>query len=174
MTMGRVARLGLLVFLVAILQVAAISGVEALGATPDSLLVVLVAVALREGSIGGAVAGFAAGLIVDTVTLGTLGVSSLLFAVAAYWVGRYGETTGRGRAHALALAVAVTTALVGLCAYALHYMLGEEVNAANALTPIVPAIALNLILAYPLSRVVSWSLGQLEHEERGTEVEVLA
>ena len=33
-------------------------------------------------------------------TLDTLGVTALLYAVAGYWVGRYGETTGRDRAHA--------------------------------------------------------------------------
>ena len=42
------------------------------------------------------------------MTLGTLGVTSILLTVAGYWAGRYGETTGRGRAYAPSL-----TAFVG-------------------------------------------------------------
>ena len=81
------------------------------GGVPDLLLVTLVAVALLRGSIVGAAGGFFAGLLVDTATLGTLGLTSLVLTVAGYWIGRYGETTGRDRAHAPFLSVAVVTIL---------------------------------------------------------------
>ena len=55
------------------------------------LLVTIVCVALLRGSIPGAMAGFAGGLLVDIGTLGTLGVTALLLTVAGYWAGRYGE-----------------------------------------------------------------------------------
>ena len=84
-----------LVFVVALVQVSLLSSVEILGGTPDLVLVTLVAIALLRGSIFGACAGFAAGLLVDTANLGTLGVTSLLLTLAGYWIGRYGETTGR-------------------------------------------------------------------------------
>ena len=58
----------------------------------------VVCIALAAGSIAGAVAGFAGGLLVDVMTLGTLGTTSLVLTLAGYWAGRYGETTGRGRA----------------------------------------------------------------------------
>ena len=48
----------------------------------------------------GAVAGFMTGLLLDTATLGTLGVTSLLLTVGGFWIGRYGETTARDRFHA--------------------------------------------------------------------------
>ena len=66
---------------------------------PDLLLVMLVAVALLRGSMFGAIGGFFAGLLVDTASLGTLGLTSLVLTIAGYWIGRYGETTGRDRAH---------------------------------------------------------------------------
>ena len=75
------------------------------------MLVTLVSVALLRGTIFGAVAGFGAGLVVDTATLQTLGVSSLLLTIAGYWIGRYGETTGRDRTHAPFVSVAVVTIL---------------------------------------------------------------
>ena len=42
---------------------------------------------------------------------GTLGLTSLVLTLAGYWIGRYGETTGRDRAHAPFLSVAVVTVL---------------------------------------------------------------
>ena len=71
-----------------------------LGGTPTSCSSTLVAIALLRGSVFGAVAGFGAGLLVDTANLGTLGVTSLLLTIAGYWIGRYGETTARDRFHA--------------------------------------------------------------------------
>ena len=99
-------------FVVAILQVSAFSSVGIGGGGPDVLLVTLVSIALLRGAVTGAVAGFAAGLIVDVATLGTLGVTSLLLTLAGYWAGRYGETTGRSRAHAPLVATVAATVFV--------------------------------------------------------------
>ena len=93
------------------------------------MLLTLVAIALLRGSIFGAVAGFFAGLLVDTANLGTLGVTSLLLTIAGYWIGRYGETTGRDRAHAPFVSVAVVTVLVQFGALILHFVLGDPVSA---------------------------------------------
>jgi len=54
-------KVGVLVFLAAILQVSVFSSVDILRGTPDLLLVMLVAVALLRGSVVGAAAGFWAG-----------------------------------------------------------------------------------------------------------------
>src|SRR5262249_51226570 len=94
------AKAALLIFVAAILQVTVFSQIDILGGYPDVVLLTLMAIALLRGSIYGAVLGFFAGLIVDTANLGTLGVASLLLTIAGYWIGRYGETTGRDRVHA--------------------------------------------------------------------------
>ena len=75
-----------------------------LGVQAFLLLVTIVCVALVAGSLPGAIAGFAGGLVVDVMTLGTLGTTSIVLTLAGYWAGRYGETTGRGRAYAPPLA----------------------------------------------------------------------
>ena len=147
-------RAAVLVALVAIFQVSILAPTSILGGTPDAMLVVLVCLALMRGSVAGAVAGFAGGLLVDTATLGTLGITALLLTVAGYWAGRYGETTGRGRAYAVPLTVAVMTVLVAFGGLGLHYMLGETVSAHRAIvTTLLPAIPLNLLLAWPLNRL---------------------
>ena len=101
----------LLIFVAAILQVTIFAQLDILGGYPDVVLLTLMAIALLRGSIYGAALGFFAGLIVDTANLGTLGLTSLLLTIAGYWIGRYGETTGRDRLHAPFVSVAVATVL---------------------------------------------------------------
>lgn len=165
---------GALVFLAAILQVSVFASVDILRGSPDLLLVTLVAVALLRGSIAGAVAGFWGGLVIDTANLATLGVTSLLLTLVGYWVGRYGETTGRDRSHAPFVSVAVVTFLYSLGALALHFVLGEPAPARVVLVDtLVQRIALNLILTWPVYALVRRLLPLHQRIERTREVELL-
>jgi rod shape-determining protein MreD len=146
-----VAKVGLLVFVASIVQVTILNATGLAGGTADVLLVTLVGVALLRGSIYGAGAGFFGGLLVDVATLQTLGLTSLVLTVAGYWIGRYGETTGRERAHAPLLSVVVVTALYAVSAYGLHFMLGDPVSARLALVDALPGtILLNAVVAVPV------------------------
>jgi len=162
-----------LVFAASIVQVSVLTPHAAIsGGTADVLLVTLVCIALLRGSITGAVAGFAGGLLVDVATLGTLGVTALLLTVAGYWAGRYGETTGRGRAHAVPLAVGVITILAAFAGLGLYYMLGDDVSAHRALvTALLPTLLLNLLIAWPVSRLCRALLGR-NSVERPREMEL--
>ena len=168
------AKAGLLIFAAAILQVTIFSEIDILGGYPDVVLLTLVAIALLRGSIYGASAGFAAGLLVDTANLGTLGVTSLLLTIAGYWIGRYGETTGRDRAHAPFVSVAVATVLVQLGALILHYMLGDPVSARVVLLDTLPAkVGLNLLLTLPVYALVRRLFAFAAQPEGVTEVRLL-
>src|SRR3954467_14154647 len=165
------AKVGVLIFVAAILQVTLFSSAEILGGTPDVVLLTLVAIALLRGSIYGAGAGFAAGLLVDTANLGTLGVTSLLLTVAGYWIGRYGETTGRDRAHAPYVSVGVVTVLYALGALIVHYMLGDPVvGRVVLLDSLPPSLLLNLLLTAPVYAIVRRLLPPVSTLERTTEV----
>jgi rod shape-determining protein MreD len=149
------AKAAALFFVVAIVQVTIVSEIGLLGGSPDLVLVTLVAVALTQGSIFGAVSGFWAGLVLDVARLGTLGFTSLLLTLAGFWIGRYGETTGRDRAHAPLLSVAVVTILYAVGSLVLHFLLREPAPARIALIDELPAtIALNLVLTYPVFALV--------------------
>lgn len=163
-----------LLFLAAIGQVSIFSSVSLLGGTPDVVLVALVAVSLLRGPVLGAAAGFWAGLVLDTANLETLGVTSLLLTLAGYWIGRYGETTGRDRAHAPFLSVAVITFLYSLGALILHFLLGEPAPARVALVDaLFPGIFFNLLLAWPVYAVCRRLFPPIERAERGREVRLL-
>lgn len=119
-------KIAVLLFVAAVMQVSVFSEIDVFGAAPDLLLVTLVAVSLLRGSVAGAVGGFLAGLIVDTASLGTLGLTSLVLTLAGFWIGRYGDTTGRDRAHAPYLSIAVVTVVYEVGLLVLHFVLGES------------------------------------------------
>jgi rod shape-determining protein MreD len=162
-----------LLFVAAILQVSIFTQVHILGGVPDILLVTLVAVALLRGSMIGAVGGFFAGLLVDTATLGQLGLTSLLLTVAGYWIGRYGETTGRDRGHAPFTSVAVITVLYAFGVLIVHFVLGERAPAGDVVRGLLPAIVLNLILTAPVYALVRRVLRPLDRGDYATEVQLL-
>jgi rod shape-determining protein MreD len=142
---------GAVFFAAVVLQSAIFSGIEPGGGSADLVLVTLTAIALLRGSIFGAVAGFYAGFLVDAGNLQTLGTTSLLLTLAGYWIGRYGETTGRDRAHAPLLAIAVVTVLYAFGDLGMHYLLGDPVSARDGLVGALPAqIVLNLVLTVPV------------------------
>jgi rod shape-determining protein MreD len=173
MTLGDGVKAAALLFVAAVFQVSVFSQVHVFGAVPDVMLVTLVAVALLRGSVVGAVGGFCAGLVVDTATLGTLGLTSLVLTLAGYWIGRYGETTGRDRAHAPFLSVAVVTVLYQFGLLVVHFVLGENAPAGAVVRSLVPAIVLNLILTAPIYAVARRLLRPVNRDELTAEVQLL-
>ena len=171
--LAEAGKAGALLFLVAIVQVSILAGVDVLGGTPDLLLVTLVAIALLRGTLVGAAGGFFAGLVVDTANLEMLGLTSLLLTVAGYWIGRYGETTGRDRGHAPFLSVAVVTLLYAFGALLVHFMLGQHAPAGAVAADVWATIALNLILTAPVYWIVRRLLRPLDWGDRATEVHLL-
>ena len=154
-------------FVAAILQVSVFSGVTILNGTPDLLLVAIICIALLRGPVVGAVIGFWGGLLVDTANLETLGVTSLLLTVAGYWIGRYGETTGRDRTHAPFVSVAVITLLYAIGSLAFRFVLGDPAPAREVLwSTLFQGIALNLILTWPVYALCRWVLPSIARRER--------
>ena len=144
-------KVAVLLFVAAVAQVSDFSQIDVFGAQPDLLLVTLVAVSLLRGSVAGACGGFFAGLIYDTSLLGTLGLTSLVLTLAGFWIGRYGETTGRDRAHAPLLSVAVVTVLYAIGSLVMHFLLRESAPARIVLIEELPAtVALNLLITFPV------------------------
>jgi rod shape-determining protein MreD len=166
------AKVAAFMFLAALVQSSILGAIELAGGAADVVLVSVAAVALLRGSIYGAGAGFFAGLVLDTANLATLGQTSLLLTIAGYWIGRYGETTGRDRSHAPLLSVAVITVLYALASVALHVVLGDPVDARAALLEgLIPAILLNLLLTIPVYALAKRVLGP--REWRQAEVRLL-
>ncbi len=175
MSAGAWGRAFAVVFFAALLQVVIVSSMVIGGGSPDVLLLVVVALGLVRGAIPGALLGFTGGIVVDLVTLDTLGLTSLILTLAGFWAGRYAETTGRDRRLAPLIAAGAITLLAGVFGFVLHYLLGEEVVVEQALvTALVPAFVLNLVLALPVYVLVRRIVGEGDRYEVVPEVEVLA
>ncbi len=166
-------KVAVLLFVAAIAQVSIFGQLHVFGAVPDILLVTLVAISLLRGSVAGAVGGFFAGLIVDTASLGTLGLTSLVLTLSGFWIGRYGETTGRDRAHAPYLSIAVVTVLYELGLLVVHFVLGESAPAGAVVRSLLPAVVLNLIVTGPVYGLVRRLLRAMERQELSAEVQLL-
>ncbi len=118
------ARLAIVVLAGVILQVSFFSYLSFFGATPDALTVLIASVGLLGGALVGAVAGFAAGLLLDSTLLQALGVSSLALMTAGYLAGRYREAfTVEGVLRPALIAGGVTLLATAVFA-ALQIMLG--------------------------------------------------
>jgi rod shape-determining protein MreD len=173
-TVTDAAKAAAFLFVVVIVQIAILSDVTIVHGRVQLLLVSVVSVALLRGAVFGAVAGFSAGLIADTGIFGMLGFTSLLLTLAGYWVGRYGETTGRDRAHAPLLSVAVITVLYQFGALILHFVLGEPAPGREVLlVSLVPTVVLNLLLTVPVYALVRRILRQPEWSGAAREVRLL-
>ena len=162
----------LVLFVASLLQLAVLTEYHVFR-TASIVLVALLSIALLRGSVFGAVAGFLVGLLLDTATLGTLGVTSLLLTVGGFWIGRYGETTARDRFHAPFVSVAVVTVLYLFGQLVLQFMLGEPAPAGLMADSLPGALLLNLLLTLPVYALARRLFPPLELGDRVREVRLL-
>jgi rod shape-determining protein MreD len=142
---------GALMVFAALVQVSLASTIEVAEGHPDVVLVLVIGIALLRGPLFGAVVGFWAGLVLDVASLETLGLTSLLLTLVGYFAGRLGDVTTKSSAHPSLVAVALGTIGFGLGSAVLHFMLGSTISAGEFFVGVLlPSLALNLLLAYPL------------------------
>ena len=74
------------VFVLAVLQLSAMPQLIPGSVTPDLLVILVVTIALTRGAEAAALTGFAAGVLLDAMLVGRLGLTSLLYMAAGLWV----------------------------------------------------------------------------------------
>jgi len=119
-------RLALIIAVAVVLQLSFFSLLSVLGVTPDLLSVVIVSLGLLGGAVAGAVCGFAAGFLLDSALLQTLGVSSMVLLSVGYLAGRYREGFEITNSLVAPLLAAGLTALGAAAFSAIQLMLGVE------------------------------------------------
>ena len=159
-------------FVASLLQLSVLTEYHAFR-TSSIVLVALLSLALLRGSVFGAVAGFGTGLLLDTATLGTLGVTSLLMTISGFWIGRYGETTARDRFHAPYVSVAVVTGLYSFGQLFLQFVLGEPAPGGLVVHALPLGLLLNLLLTLPVYGLIRRLFPPLVLGDRVREVRLL-
>ncbi len=155
-----------LMLVVGLVQISFVTPVSIAGGHADLVLVTLVSVALLRGALLGAVAGFWAGLVLDVGALQPLGLSSLVLTLAGFWVGRFGEATRRNSPHPPLIAAALATVWWAVGSALLNFMLGQSVPAGELFGHVLlPTLALNVLIAYPVYRLVA-RLFRVDERER--------
>ena len=141
-----------MVLVAVLLEVSVMPYVNVARGIPDLIAPTIVVIALLRGTLVGAVAGFAAGLLVElTAPIGTLGVLALLYLAVGAWCGRYCEREESASLLApLALSVIAALAVqVGYLVFQL--LLGNEMPASELVGQVIfPTVALTALLSPPI------------------------
>ena len=148
-----VVKAALFILLAAVVQVSFVNAFELAEGHVDIVVLVLTGTALLRGPIFGACAGFFAGLVLDTATFGTIGLSSLLLTLAGYAAGRLGEATSdhQNQRARILIAVALVTVGVEVGSLIVHTLLGQSAAVGTIIWRVLlPELGLNLLLAVPV------------------------
>ena len=153
---GTFVRLGLLVLVGVVLQVAGVATLHIFGASPDLVPLIVGTVGLLGGSVYASVVGFACGLLIDLAVGQPVGASSLVLTAVGYGVGRYQEV--RDPAHGLLPipigAAATAGYVIGFAALSFMLQVRGPVSA-SVIREMIITILLNALLAlliFPLIR----------------------
>lgn len=148
-------RVAILSVVVVFAQIGLISEVPVFGVSIDISPLLVAFTGFLCGSMLGAIAGFAVGLLIDLALLQTLGVTSLTFTLIGYWSGRLRELRDPQAALTPLLvgAAAAASAMVG---YSLiEFLLGVDAPVSfELLRDIVVGLLLDTVVALPMWALV--------------------
>ncbi len=144
-----------------VLQVGVLADIQPFGVHADLMLLLGICAGLAGGPTRGAIVGFAAGLLVDSVLPGTLGISALSCSVVGFAAGAFRESVMSSSRSMDMLVAAVGTA-AGVLIYALlSQLLGQHSLTDPRLLQIVGIVAvLNAVLCVPALAVSRWAEGE--------------
>ena len=156
---GKVA---LLIVIAVILQILVISRISVLGVTADLFLVLTVLVGLGAGALQGALFGFFAGVVHDTIFFQPLGVHALIFVLVGYFAGMAAAFAGVAGGFGVnvlitptdAILTEITNEAIGLVDPARSIDI-----TANFYFAIASSLVLTILLAIITTRVVEKRLG---------------
>ncbi|MEV4421314.1 rod shape-determining protein MreD [Patulibacter sp. NPDC049589] len=163
-----VLRLGLLGFAVAMLQLSFFGRVDFLGMQIDLALLSVLMVALLTGPVSGIAFGFGVGLLIDQISGQTSGISSLVYVVVAYAVGRLGEMRDP-ESSIVPVVIGLFGTAAGLLVYSFVELLLTQGIAVNVdmVGVIVGTAVIDAVIALPVhNRIRAWLLPMLPEEAR--------
>jgi rod shape-determining protein MreD len=141
----------LLVFAAVLLQLSFFSQLPLLGSVANVVPVVVIALGLLGGAVPGTVAGFGAGLLLDSALGTTLGVSSLALMSAGYLAGRWRESYDIVSSLVPPLLTGVLTGVAAAAYAVVQLMLGVDAPVSVlVLREIFVQALLGVLLAIPL------------------------
>lgn len=162
------ARLTALAIIGVILQTAAVAQLPIAGASADLSPLMVMAVGLLCGSLAGGSFGFGVGLLVDVVSIQTLGVSSLVLLGVGYLAGRLREARDPEGTLVPLAAGAVATLTFGVGFALMQFLLGAAAPVSWALIrETLATLVVNALIALPVYALVRrWLQAALPEDRR--------
>ena len=163
-----VARLVALAIGGVVIQTAAISQLPIAGANADLAPLLVMSVGLLCGSLAGGCFGFGVGLLVDIVSMQTLGVSSLVLLGIGYGAGRVREARDPEGTLVPLAAGAIATLLFSVGFALIQFLLGVDAPVSWALLrQTLATLVVNALIALPVYALVRrWLLRSLPEDPR--------
>jgi rod shape-determining protein MreD len=161
-------RIAVLSLAVVFIQIGILAEVTVFGVNIELAPLLAAFIGLLCGSVPGAIAGFAIGLLVDLALVQTMGITSLLLTLVGFWAGRLRETRDP-QAAAVPILVGAAAASVAFVGYALiEFLLGVDAPVSFALLrDIVLGIVVDTIVALPFFLIVRRALrGSMPEDPR--------
>jgi rod shape-determining protein MreD len=148
-------RVAVLSVVVVFVQIGVVSEVPVFGVSVDLSPLLVAFTGLLCGSLVGAVAGFAVGLLLDLSLVQTLGITSLTFTLIGYGAGRLRELRDP-QAALTPLLVGTAAAACAMVGYSLiEFLLGVDAPVSlELLREIVIGVAIDAVLALPMWTLV--------------------
>lgn len=148
-------RVALLSIVLVFVQIGVVSEVPVFGVSVDLSPLLVAFVGLLCGSLVGAVAGFAVGLLLDLSLVQTLGITSLIFTLIGYGAGRLRELRDP-QAALTPLLVGAAAAACAMVGYSLvEFLLGVDAPVSwELLREIVVGVLIDTALALPMWALV--------------------
>lgn len=155
-----VIRWGVLLTAAYVVQIGFLNDLSFFGVHPDIMLLLAVCAGLVGGPSRGAAVGFVAGILVDLLLSGDLGISALCFTLVGFGVGMVEDSVIRPT-RGISIAISAGASAIGVLLYAgLRQLLGGHTLSDPHLWRIVGIVALLngvlCLVALPLCR---WAEG---------------
>lgn len=159
MTLPPWARVGLVVFVGLMVQLAVVNAVSVWSVTADALVVLAVAAGLVGGPEKGALVGFASGLAFDAFLTTPFGLTALVWTIVGYGVGVGGRNLMRSSSWSV-VAFAAVAAPLSIAAFVLvGLILGQDQLLAAPILAITVVSTVVTVAAVPVAApAMRWAL----------------
>jgi rod shape-determining protein MreD len=146
-----IAKVVLVLVVAVLLQTLLISHVSVLGVTADLFLIFTVVVAVRRGSLEGAVFGFFAGLVADIAYYQLLGVRAFIYVLTGYFVGMFVARFGTRNPWSVALLAGASSLLAQFLYGLFQYAMGPRAALLTMIgTQMLPEAVIDGLITAPL------------------------
>ncbi len=138
-----------------LLQAAVLSNIVILPAIPDLVLLTVLYVSLKNGSVAGCTSGFISGLIMDFLSAAPVGLNAMTKTITGYIAGKFYDSFNMGKTFVPVVVAAAATILKAVLVWVISFFFGPEIISYKlTAAPLWFEIAVNAICSPVVFRIL--------------------